>query len=77
MNTKKLKALFSKLEGIQDELQTIHDKAEETFDKRSERWQESDAAIFEAERISYLDNAISDIASLLENIDNASLDETA
>lgn len=77
MNIKKLNTIYSKLESIQDELQTVYDKAEEIFDSRSERWQDSDAGIFEAERISYLENAISDIASLLENLDNASTDENA
>ena len=77
MNIKKLKTIYSKLESIQDELQAIHEKAEETYNNRSDRWQESDAGNSEAERISYLDNAISDIASLLENLDNASFDENA
>jgi peptidoglycan hydrolase CwlO-like protein len=77
MNIKKLKTIYSKLESIQNELQAIHEKAEETYNNRSDRWQESDAGNSEAERISYLDNAISDIASLLENLDNASFDENA
>lgn len=77
MNIKKIKAIFSKLEAIQDELQTIYDKADETFHNRSDKWRDSDAGNSEAERISHLDNALSDIASLLENIDNASTDENS
>ena len=77
MNIKKLKTIFSKIEALQDELQEIYDRADETYNNRSDRWQESDAGNAEAERISHLDNAISDIASLLENLDNASFDENA
>lgn len=77
MNIKKLKLIFSKLEGIQDELQAIYDRADETYNNRFDKWRDSDVGNSEAERISHLDNAISDIASLLENIDNASVNENA
>ena len=42
MNTKKLKSIFAKLEGIKSDLEDILSKAQETYDNRSEKWQESD-----------------------------------
>ena len=77
MNIKKLKTIYSKIEGLKADLEEIHEKATETFENRSDKWRDSDAGQNEEQRISHLEEAISEIDSLLENLDNAAYDENA
>jgi len=75
MSNKKLRALHSKLVDIKAELEEIKDKAEETFDSRSDKWQDSDAGITYGERINYMENALSNLESVLENLEDATVND--
>ena len=75
MSYKKLTALHSKIIDIRTALSEIKDKAEETFDNRSEKWQESDAGITYGERINYMENALSNLESVLENLEDATVND--
>jgi hypothetical protein len=75
MNTKKLKSIFAKFEGLKADLEEIHSKAQDTYDGRSEKWQESEKGQAEYERISNLESAMSDLENAMECLDNASVDD--
>ena len=75
MSYKKLTALHSKLADIRNELSEIRDKAEETFDSRSEKWQDSDAGITYGERVTYMENALDALESVLESLENATVND--
>ena len=74
MNAKKLKIIYGKLEDIRDAVANIKDAAEIVFDNRSDTWRESETGQAEQDRISYLETAISDTESALENLENAYFD---
>jgi len=75
MTVKKIKAIFSKLENLQSQLNDIHAAYQDSFDKKSARWQESEKGEVLSSRISYLENALTDIDSLMLNLDEASYNE--
>ena len=75
MTTKKIKAIFSKLEDIQSQLNDIHATYQNAFDKKSARWQESEKGEILSNRVGYLESAINDIDSLMTNLDEASYEE--
>jgi len=75
MTVKKIKAIFSKLEDLQSQLNDIHATYQDSFDKKSARWQESEKGEVLSNRISYLESALSDIDSLMGNLDEASTEE--
>ena len=72
MTVKKIKAIFAKLEDIQSDLNAIHAVYQDTFDKKSARWQESEKGEILSDRLSYLESALSDLDSLMANLDEAS-----
>jgi len=75
MTVKKINAIFAKLEDIRSDLKAIHAVYQDTFDKKSARWQESEKGEVLSSRISYLESALSDIDSLMANLDEASYNE--
>jgi hypothetical protein len=75
MNTKKLNALYSKLEGILGDMVMIHDKAQEAYDRKSEKWKGSEAGELEYTRISELESAISDLENSMSCLDNAKVED--
>lgn len=75
MTVKKIKAIFAKLEDLQSQLNDIHAVYQDTFDKKSVRWQESEKGEVLSNRISYLESALTDIDSLMANLDEASTEE--
>jgi peptidoglycan hydrolase CwlO-like protein len=72
MNIKKLQSLHQKLDDIRCSLEDVKAAAEEVYDNRSDNWKEGDKGQAEQERIEYLENAISEIWSVLDSLDNAS-----
>jgi prefoldin subunit 5 len=72
MNIKKLQSLHQKLDDIRCSLEDVKSAAEVVFDNRSDNWKEGDKGQSEQERIDYLENAISEIESALDSLDNAS-----
>ena len=75
MTVKKIKAIFSKLEDLQSQLNGIHATYQDAFDKKSAKWQESEKGEVLSSRISYLESALTDIDSLMSNLDEASYNE--
>jgi len=75
MTVKKIKAVFSKLEDLQSQINDIHATYQDAFDKKSARWQESEKGEVLSSRIGYLESALSDIDSLMSNLDEASYNE--
>jgi putative lipoic acid-binding regulatory protein len=75
MSVKKIKTIFAKLEDLQSQLNDIHATYQDTFDKKSSKWQESEKGEVLSNRISYLESALSDIDSLMANLDEASTEE--
>ena len=75
MTVKKIKTIFAKLEQIQSDLNAIHATYQDTFDKKSARWQESEKGEVLSNRINYLESALTDIDSLMANLDEASTEE--
>jgi len=72
MTVKKMKEIYARLEQIQSEISDIHAAAQDVLDKKSAKWQESEKGEILANRISYLEGALSDIDSLMSNLDEAS-----
>ena len=75
MSVKKIKAIFATLEDLQSQINDIHAVYQDTFDKKSARWQESEKGEVLSNRISYLENALTDIDCLMANLDEASTEE--
>ena len=75
MTVKKIKAIFATLEDLQSQINDIHATYQDAFDKKSARWQESEKGEVLSSRISYLESALSDIDSLMANLDEASYNE--
>jgi hypothetical protein len=75
MSVKKIKAIFAKLEDLQSQINDVHATYQDTFDKKSARWQESEKGEVLYNRINYLESALTDIDSLMANLDEASTEE--
>jgi putative lipoic acid-binding regulatory protein len=75
MTVKKIKTIFAKLEDLQSQITDIHAVYQDTFDKKSAKWQESEKGEILSNRISYLESALTDIDSLMANLDEASTEE--
>jgi hypothetical protein len=75
MSVKKINAIFSKLEQIRSDLNDIHSTYQNTLDRRSAKWQESEKGEILTNRVSYLESALTDLDSLLTNLDEASYEE--
>lgn len=75
MTVKKINALYSNLEQIQSDLKSILETYQDTLDRKSAKWQESEKGEVLTNRIGYLENALTDLDSLLANLDEASYEE--
>ena len=75
MTVKKINAIFSKLEDIRSQITDIHATYQDAFDKKSAKWHESEKGEILSNRISHLESALTDIDSLMTNLDEASYEE--
>ena len=75
MNTKKLNALYSKLEAVLADMVMIQDKAQTAYDGKSNKWQDSEAGQTECNRIAELESAISDLENAMSSLDNAKVED--
>lgn len=75
MTVKKIKSIYSNLEQIQSDLKAILETYQDTLDRKSAKWQESEKGEVITNRIASLENALTDLDSLLANLDEASSEE--
>ena len=75
MNTKKLNALYSKLEAVLADMVMVQDKAQTAYDGKSNKWQDSEAGQAEYNRIAELESAISDLENTMSSLDNAKVED--
>lgn len=67
-NKKLLKDLVSRLESIKEEMESIKEEEQGIFDERSERWQEGDKGMEAEEKLDLFDDAINDIETAIETL---------
>lgn len=75
MSVKKIKSMYAKLEQIQVDLNAIRDAYSDAFDRKSAKWQESEKGEVLSSRINWIESALTDLDSLMSNLDEASYEE--
>jgi len=67
---KQINSLHAGLLSHYDQLHEDAEQLEEKYSERSDTWQESDNGAAALEKLEYLNNALADVLSAIENLEN-------
>lgn len=71
-HTRAVSAAYSDLEGVKAKLEQAQSELQESIDAKSDRWRESEAGEQAQEQLDVLGEAITEIESAMERLDEVS-----
>lgn len=69
-NLTKIEKLAKTLTDAKQTLESIRDEERDIYDRRSESWQESEKGEKQDENVSYLDDACSDLETVIDSLNS-------